>query len=132
MRVCLRHSGLYFRHRDHGQKTNKKQKERSENPERADVCPDVHPGRDKQAPRGGKKVAMQATDDDDEALEPHAGVHAHANEINDKNISPAPPEPKELRREAIAEKHPHPPRSEEHTSELQSLRHLVCRLLLEK
>src|SRR5438045_5337032 len=26
----------------------------------------------------------------------------------------------------------HPHRSEEHTSELQSLRHLVCRLLLEK
>src|SRR5438045_7765634 len=26
----------------------------------------------------------------------------------------------------------HDPRSEEHTSELQSLRHLVCRLLLEK
>src|ERR1039458_1623516 len=26
----------------------------------------------------------------------------------------------------------HRPRSEEHTSELQSLRHLVCRLLLEK
>src|SRR5205814_5469359 len=26
----------------------------------------------------------------------------------------------------------HPMRSEEHTSELQSLRHLVCRLLLEK
>src|SRR5947199_1888589 len=27
---------------------------------------------------------------------------------------------------------PHAERSEEHTSELQSLRHLVCRLLLEK
>src|SRR5262245_65317909 len=27
---------------------------------------------------------------------------------------------------------PNHPRSEEHTSELQSLRHLVCRLLLEK
>src|SRR5258705_6154222 len=27
---------------------------------------------------------------------------------------------------------PNVPRSEEHTSELQSLRHLVCRLLLEK
>src|SRR5258705_11343388 len=27
---------------------------------------------------------------------------------------------------------PRAPRSEEHTSELQSLRHLVCRLLLEK
>src|SRR5262245_64899657 len=29
-------------------------------------------------------------------------------------------------------KHRNEPRSEEHTSELQSLRHLVCRLLLEK
>src|SRR3989441_10452098 len=28
--------------------------------------------------------------------------------------------------------HPQPPRSEEHTSELQSLAYLVCRLLLEK
>src|ERR1039458_10828056 len=31
----------------------------------------------------------------------------------------------------IEQRHPCP-RSEEHTSELQSLRHLVCRLLLEK
>src|SRR5205814_9841433 len=34
----------------------------------------------------------------------------------------------ELRRLSL----PRPGRSEEHTSELQSLRHLVCRLLLEK
>src|SRR5437899_4831665 len=40
--------------------------------------------------------------------------------------------------EAVEPEHPQPerqnkkPRSEEHTSELQSLRHLVCRLLLEK
>src|SRR5262245_62965454 len=32
---------------------------------------------------------------------------------------------------AVVARH-HPERSEEHTSELQSLRHLVCRLLLEK
>src|SRR6266496_5181752 len=31
-----------------------------------------------------------------------------------------------------ARRHRHPPRSEEHTSELQSRRDLVCRLLLEK
>src|SRR5205814_10128837 len=31
-----------------------------------------------------------------------------------------------------AAEHASPSRSEEHTSELQSLRHLVCRLLLEK
>src|SRR5687767_15443476 len=35
-----------------------------------------------------------------------------------------PPEPRPDRQ--------HPPRSEEHTSELQSLAYLVCRLLLEK
>src|SRR5205814_5548734 len=33
---------------------------------------------------------------------------------------------------ARAISHQQKPRSEEHTSELQSLRHLVCRLLLEK
>src|SRR5205814_4106230 len=32
----------------------------------------------------------------------------------------------------VAPQRPRPDRSEEHTSELQSLRHLVCRLLLEK
>src|SRR5437899_7026239 len=37
-----------------------------------------------------------------------------------------------LRRAADSGSLPHPHRSEEHTSELQSLRHLVCRLLLEK
>src|SRR3712207_9527666 len=42
----------------------------------------------------------------------------------------APPErpPLEARREAVDP----PPRSEEHTSELQSRQYLVCRLLLEK
>src|SRR5262245_64297603 len=34
--------------------------------------------------------------------------------------------------ELLADSGPATPRSEEHTSELQSLRHLVCRLLLEK
>src|SRR6266700_7417790 len=33
---------------------------------------------------------------------------------------------------AAAKMWPHPPRSEEHTSELQSRENLVCRLLLEK
>src|SRR5436853_2693166 len=33
---------------------------------------------------------------------------------------------------AVHRRHEAAPRSEEHTSEIQSLRHLVCRLLLEK
>src|SRR5258705_1615908 len=38
-----------------------------------------------------------------------------------------------LRREGVSRRRRRArPRSEEHTSELQSLRHLVCRLLLEK
>src|SRR3712207_8521781 len=35
-------------------------------------------------------------------------------------------------RRADAQERPHQPRSEEHTSELQSRQYLVCRLLLEK
>src|SRR5205814_2413544 len=37
-----------------------------------------------------------------------------------------------LERGAFVQRRAVDPRSEEHTSELQSLRHLVCRLLLEK
>src|SRR5262245_64537909 len=37
-----------------------------------------------------------------------------------------------VRHQPAGSPHPRGPRSEEHTSELQSLRHLVCRLLLEK
>src|ERR1035438_11982 len=40
--------------------------------------------------------------------------------------------PRQLRKEGIDVFHATANRSEEHTSELQSLRHLVCRLLLEK
>src|SRR5437899_5162152 len=42
------------------------------------------------------------------------------------SAEPAPPERLERLRVLVVD------RSEEHTSELQSLRHLVCRLLLEK
>src|SRR5450759_2198822 len=91
--VRFRQNDLYFRHRDHRQKTNEKQEERSENPERADERPDIHPSRIKHSPGRGQEIAMQSADDNDETLEPHAGVHAHANEINDEDISPAPTEP---------------------------------------
>src|SRR5258705_4251405 len=41
-------------------------------------------------------------------------------------------DPFQLHRAASGERQPGAHRSEEHTSELQSLRHLVCRLLLAK
>ncbi len=109
MWVCLRHGSLHFRHRNHRQEADEDQKERSENSERANVCPDVHPSRNKQTPRRGEKVAVQSANNDDESLEPHAGVHAHADKINDIDIPAAPPEPKELRREHVAKEHAHPP-----------------------
>src|SRR5947199_7336232 len=46
--------------------------------------------------------------------------------------SAAAPRRSDRRPRATASSRPDSPRSEEHTSELQSLRHLVCRLLLEK
>src|SRR5437773_12431790 len=52
---------------------------------------------------------MESTDDDDETLEPHAGVDAHANKVDDENVSPAPAEPEKLRRKNIAKQHAHPP-----------------------
>src|ERR1700747_3290072 len=52
---------------------------------------------------------MQSADDDDETLEPHPGVDAHADEIDDEDIAPAPAEPEELRRKAIAKEHADPP-----------------------
>src|SRR5205814_6548730 len=43
-----------------------------------------------------------------------------------------PPAPSQLSLRCARQSMGHRSRSEEHTSELQSLRHLVCRLLLEK
>src|SRR6202011_6238965 len=80
-----------------------------ESPERADERPDVDPGWNKNTPRRRNEIAMQSADDDDETLEPHAGVHAHAYEVNDENVSPAPAEPEELRRKHVAEQHADPP-----------------------
>src|SRR5438876_8536981 len=105
MRVRFRENDLHFRHRDHRQEPDEQQEERRENPERADERPDIDPGWNKNTPGGRNEIAMQAADDDDETLEPHAGVDAHANEINDQNISTAPAEPKELGRKDVAEQH---------------------------
>src|SRR5947207_15208079 len=52
---------------------------------------------------------MQSAHDDNETLEPHSGVHTHADEIDDENIAPAPAEPEELWRKALAKEHAHPP-----------------------
>src|SRR4029434_3877969 len=62
-----------------------------------------------QPPGRRKKIAVQTADDDDETFEPHAGVHAHADEVNDIDVVPAPLEPEELRRKRVAKKHADPP-----------------------
>src|SRR5690349_24182057 len=69
--------------------------------------------------------------DDDEPLEPHADVHQDADDDHRPETRADLLEPEELREEDVAGDH-RPVRSEEHTSELQSRRDLVCRLLLEK
>src|SRR3954451_6377562 len=97
MWVRLRQNNFYFRHRDHRQVADEEKEERQENAEGADERPDIDPGRVKHSPGGREEIAVEATDDDDETLEPHAGVDAHADEIDDVDVVPETFEPKELR-----------------------------------
>src|SRR5947199_8088855 len=53
---------------------------------------------------------------------------SHADVLSRKDLTEVDLAPSEAQAAALG----HGDRSEEHTSELQSLRHLVCRLLLEK
>src|SRR6476661_7908897 len=105
--VRFRQNGFHFTHRDQRQEANEEEGE--ENSVGADKGPDVDPCRNEQAPGAREKITMQSADDDDETLEPHPGVDAHADEIDDEDIAPAPAEPEELRRKAIAKEHSHPP-----------------------
>src|SRR5262245_66016188 len=82
--------------------------------------------------------------DDQFVLEPrgafHEVVQVHVAELVNLVAAVARPDEAQLRDEdlrveagrAVVESRGRRVRSEEHTSELQSLRHLVCRLLLEK
>src|SRR5436305_5966347 len=109
VRIGLRQNDFHLRHRDHRQEPNEQQEQRSEDAESADKSPNVDPGWNEQSPRRWQEVAMQSADDDDKTLEPHAGVHAHADEIHHQNVAPAPPEPEKLRRKNVAEQHAGPP-----------------------
>src|SRR2546422_6293522 len=62
--------------------------------------------------------------------------HSTVSLTHDRHETPAPLHPvldaRRLRRSSVSHRAPGEVRSEEHTSELQSRLHLVCRLLLEK
>src|SRR5687768_17679265 len=58
--------------------------------------------------------------------------HAHLVPGGGKRVTEGVHGARRIRREALVGYEQHPGRSEEHTSELQSRLHLVCRLLLEK
>src|SRR2546422_4391839 len=65
--------------------------------------------------------------------EPHADVHEDRDHEERQDAGADLFEPQQPGEDAVADVHrPARPRSEEHTSELQSRLHLVCRLLLEK
>ena len=57
----------------------------------------VHP------PRRGQEVAMQAGDDDDEALEPHADVHDQRDDEQQRHVGAHPLQPQHLRHDDVAE-----------------------------
>ena len=109
MRISFRQDNFHFRHRNHRQEPNEKKEERQENAESAGERPDIDPGRVEHAPRRRDEVAVQTAHDDDETLEPHPGVHAHADEVNDVDVEAEFLEPKKLRRNEVAEEHADPP-----------------------
>src|SRR5690606_42006314 len=61
------------------------------------------------------------------------GRHPDSHQRHRDGLQPGPPGPDHQEAAQARQHRPHPaPRSEEHTSELQSRENLVCRLLLEK
>src|SRR5205814_9919381 len=76
---------------------------------------------------GGRPLGPGAADADGRDRRAARRRHAHL-QPHWRQGDRLPDDPASRRRR----RRPPPPRSEEHTSELQSLRHLVCRLLLEK
>src|SRR5262245_56437889 len=93
MRISFRKDDFYLRHSDHRRESDKEEEERSENAEGPNESPNVDPGREEESPRRWQEVAVQSANDDDETLEPHPGVYAHADEVNDIDVVPAPFEP---------------------------------------
>src|SRR5581483_3182600 len=61
-------------HRDHGQEADEQREQREEEAEAADQDREVELGWIEHAPARRQEVAVQADDDDYEALEPHADV----------------------------------------------------------
>src|SRR4029077_5875808 len=109
MRLRLGYRGLHFGHCDHRQAPDEEQEQRSENSERPDVGPNIYPCGMINSPGRWQEIAGEAAGDNDEALKPHASVHAHAHEEDDQDVVPAPSEPEQLRRQHVAKQHAKPP-----------------------
>src|SRR3982751_3072639 len=90
MRIGFGHDDLHFAHGDHGQEPNEHEEQTGKDSQGADERPNIDPSRVEQAPRRWQEVAVQPANDDDESLVPHARVNAHADEVDDVNVSPAP------------------------------------------
>src|SRR5206468_12439409 len=91
------------------EKPDEQQKQRNENADRANVSPNIHPRGMITSPGRWQEIAGQTAGNNDHALKPHAGVHAHGDEQHAKDVAAAPPEPEKLWRKAIAEEHAEPP-----------------------
>ena len=72
---------------NHRQHPDEQEEQRDEQANRAEEGHDVPARRPVHPPRRGQEVAVQAGDDDHEALEPHADVDEHRNEEQHRRAS---------------------------------------------
>ena len=79
MRVGLRSDALDFKHVDDREEADKEQEKEYEETYRADKESNIDPSRGEVTPGGGKKVAMNRGDDNDESFEPHSRIGKHHN-----------------------------------------------------
>ena len=93
VRVRFRQDGFDFENTDHRQPADKEQEKGEEDAESADERPDIDPRRIEHVPARRQKVTVQRSHDDDEALEPHAGVDEHADHEDPEHVAAEEAEP---------------------------------------
>src|SRR6516164_5049631 len=105
MRVGFRQYAFHLRYRDHWQESNEQQKQRNKNAVGANEGKYVYPGRVIHPPGRRQEIPVKRDNEDYEPFKPHAGVRAHADEINCPDVSTKRSYPEQLRHEHVAGKH---------------------------
>src|SRR5262245_38545793 len=108
MRVGLRGDAFDFGNGDHREKFYEQKEAREKQSERADVSANIDVGGPVVTAAGREEFAMEADDDDNEALEPHADVDDDRDDEHNDEIVARPFEPEDLGHNDVGNDHQQP------------------------